>query len=299
MYDNESLPSFVRSRGIRGDIYTLVAYLITGQKDHSYLQSKLNDSKTRIVDILKIEVDKRSTNRSNKTYNSWLKDFKKVRSKFTPLSNLDLNPVLPESTLDGYINLPHQSFIDDGISTRVQKKFEVGFDIATERVTIPIRDKHGNLIGVKGRSTRENEIAKYLSLYPFKKAQELYNFHNARSHILDKNEIIIVEGEKSVMKMWDMKYYHVCASMGADITNVQAEIIQQISPNLKIIIAYDADKTISEIKEVAKSFTRSHNNVYAIYDTDGLLNEKDSPCDQGLKVWETLYKNNNYKIFAN
>ena len=30
-------------------------------------------------------------------------------------------------------------------------------------------------------------------------------------------------------------------------------------------------------------------NVYAIYDKWGLLQDKDSPCDQGRDTWELLY----------
>ena len=42
-------------------------------------------------------------------------------------------------------------FFKDNIDYGTQAKFEVGYDEQTNRITIPIRDEIGTLVGVKGR----------------------------------------------------------------------------------------------------------------------------------------------------
>ena len=42
-------------------------------------------------------------------------------------------------------------FNEDGVSYDTQAEFEIGYDEFTNRITIPIRDDLGNLVGVKAR----------------------------------------------------------------------------------------------------------------------------------------------------
>ncbi|MBM7598254.1 DNA primase [Virgibacillus halotolerans] len=299
VYNDEKLTSAVRSRNIKGDIFTLVAYLMTEETDEEYLNKQLYKTKSKIIDVLGMHEFANRQSVPKNDPNSWLKQIKAKQNKRIILSELDHNPVFPESVLDGFVRHPHIKFLKDGIDVQVQKEFDVGFDISTERVTFPIRNVDGGIVGVKGRRTKKDDDSKYLFLYPFKKAQELFNYHRAVEHVKEQNELLIFEGEKSVMRAYSYDYFNCMSTMGAEITRIQVEMIYRINPNLKVVLMLDKDKEIDDIKKIASVFKERFDKVWGMLDRDDLLNGKDSPVDLGKDTFDRLYTNNIYPIRLN
>lgn len=300
VYLNEHLTSRVRTKSqipIR-TIYDLVGYIKFGKKTAEELRKNTYQSKKYILETLGLKGFNNNHNQDKHDPNAWLKEIKKRKSKRVNLNEIEPNPILPESALDEFVQLPHQMFLEDGIDYHTQVEFEIGFDIRSERITIPVRDSKGNIIGIKGRATKEEdeERYKYLPIYAFHKSKELYNLHRSLPFIREKNEIIMWEAEKSCLKSHQIDYFHTVSQMGSDITKVQAEIVKRISPDIKIILAYDKGFKPYEIKEMAKVFG-DYKNVHAIFDLDNLLDDKDSPVDKGREVWEELYNNHCYPVF--
>ena len=58
----------------------------------------------------------------------------------------------PEETLEPYANKYNLRFIKDGISLDTQQKFGVGYDVESNRITIPERATDGSLVGIMGRA---------------------------------------------------------------------------------------------------------------------------------------------------
>lgn len=281
------------------DIFDLISYFKFGKTTEQGIKRSLNDSKKYILKTLNLKgFNENYKKQVENDPNAWLKEIEKKKKKRIILSEIEPNKILPESTLNNFIMIPHINWIEDGIPYNIQKEFEVGFDLQTERIIFPIRNKDGKIISIKGRATKneDRDGYKYLALYPYKKGIEWFNLHKALPYILDKKEVIIIEGEKSIMKLWHMGYKHCVSQMGSEISKVQAEILRRINPELKIILAYDKDKTVKEIKRYAEVF-KNKEFIYAIYDTKNLLDEKQSPVDKGKNIWDTLYRNHCYKIF--
>ena len=63
----------------------------------------------------------------------------------------------PEETLEPYANKYNLRFIKDGISLDTQQKFGVGYDVESNRITIPERATDGSLVGIMGRANYECE----------------------------------------------------------------------------------------------------------------------------------------------
>ena len=61
--------------------------------------------------------------------------------------------VLPEALLGGWDFTP-KKMLDWGFTEETIRHFDIGFDRAEKRITFPIRDHHGVLVGVSGRSAR-------------------------------------------------------------------------------------------------------------------------------------------------
>lgn len=207
----------------------------------------------------------------------------------------ELMTPLNEKVLKQFKLKPNKKWIDEGITKQSQRLYQIGFDIISERIVIPIRDEIGNLVGIKGRLYNDNHIVddKYIYLYSCPKSKILFGLYNNYNAIKEKNEIIIVEGEKSVLKLNSIGFSNVVATGSKNISSTQIDKLLRL--NVDITIAFDKDVKKKELQNIVKEIKTPLNlaNVYLIDDKLNLLNEKDSPSDDS-ETWEVLY--NNFKI---
>lgn len=205
--------------------------------------------------------------------------------------------LIDEKVLDLYLKYPNIWFYNDGISIKTQEEFELGFSMTDQRITIPIRDELGNLVGVKGRTSSPNYkelgIPKYLYLFSAPKSLLLFGLDKTYSYIKEANEVIVFESEKSVMQAWSMGFKNCISIGGHELSVVQVMKLEKLG--VPIVLAYDKDITVQQIKHEASKFVVKP--IYGIYDTSNLLQDKDSPTDQGKEVWEKLYQQHKYPIY--
>ncbi|MFK3936577.1 DNA primase [Alkalihalobacillus sp. NPDC078783] len=299
--NNEYLSTAVRSRGIQGDIFDLVAYILYEAETKEERLSNLNKSKFWIckefnyyeyIDEFYRVTSNDAPARINKE-TQWLKSFKKKNTQQLK------NEILPVSALSRYDIAPHIKWLEEGLTIETQKRFGVGFDVRSERIIFPIHDSEGNLIGVKGRYVGTNEKTlkdvKYIYLQPCNKSLELFNFHRAYKYIKEKNEIIVVEGGKSTMFLDQWGIRNSVSVEGDQLTYSQIELIKSLGFGVKLVFAWDKDKDVAFIKEQLKPF--KNRQVEIIFDKGNLLTgEKDSPVDRGKEVFRKLYSDYKFKM---
>lgn len=202
----------------------------------------------------------------------------------------ELLPILPENTLLNYLNWNNTVFRADNISYKTQEEFEIGIDVFSHRITIPIRDELGRLVGIKGRrvwDTIDEWNPKYLFLKECVKSKILYGLYKTLPYIKEKGEVIVCEAEKGVMQLWDMGYKNAVAISGHNISDWQVHKLEEL--NVDITIAFDKDVKIDVIIKELDRF-ETHHNLHYIYDKNNLLDEKQSPMDEPKK-WNDLYNN--------
>lgn len=193
----------------------------------------------------------------------------------------------PESVLDYYRPVVNDLFYDDGISYQTQADFEIGYDDERNMITIPIRDELGNLVGVKGRIPDKNvKHDKYTYIIRCPRGKILYNLHKAYPSIKQEGFVIIVESEKGVMQLYDMGFNNVIALGGSILTSAQEKKI--LSLNADIVFALDKDVKFEKVKAMADRFPYWVKKS-AIIDTEDILDEKESPCDNVFK-WDELWE---------
>lgn len=303
----ESLPSNIRSRGVKGDVFSLVSYIVN-KVPANETQDDLKKAKEYIIEVMNYHdiTDGRYKTKSSKSksINGWLKEIKKNRTGVN-LDDVTPNKPIDEKIKNKYIMLPYYDWVLEGISPSTQEEFEVGYDLYSDRVVTMIRDKDGQLIGVKGRYVGNNEELldkkKYLYLHKMNKSVELFNLHRALPHILKHKCVIVWEGYKSVMKCHDVGIYNAVSIEGDDISPVQASLLKGLGIDIEIVIAFDKDKMTNvdmdtgEICEyppaiMAQAEQLTNRNVYAIVDENDLLGDKEAPIDKGRKVFVKLFK---------
>ena len=177
------------------------------------------------------------------------KQFSKDRDAFIKSYASPKKPAyVSEDHLISYRPLRSNTFKrKDNFSDSTLDYFEVagGFtdDYGIRRDIIPLRDAEGTLKAYSLKDTRLNppdNSFKYIITTGFIKDSVLYNLHNAKIYG-NIAPLIVVEGFKSVWRLYDYGIYNVVCTMGSFISPGQVELLK-IYASKGVIIMYDADK---------------------------------------------------------
>jgi len=233
----------------------------------------------------------------------WIKKYKRVLKPIVSLS------VVNDTVLDVFQGIYHQTWIDEGISIKTMEKYGIKYYIKDDKIVIPHYDINSNLVGIRGRALREDDILakkKYMPLivekqqYSHPLALNLYGLNHTQETIKKIKKVIIFEGEKSCLKCEDFygENNFSIAVCGMSISPQQRSMILSLQPK-EIFIGFDkqfkdtnsneAYKFAEKLLKIAMPFT-PYCQVYILWDDANLLDHKDSPCDKGKEILEVLMK---------
>ena len=220
--------------------------------------------------------------------------------------NTPLKPI-SEDILNYYLSYGNVMFEDDGISLNTQKEWEIGYDMHSNSITIPLRDELGTLIALKARrfkytqdtpleKRRFNDVlsdgeSKYFFIEPGAKSQILYGLYKNFNSIKQQGVVYVGESEKFCMQLYDMGYYGVSCG-GSKLSKRQIEMLIRLG--VKIIFCFDKDIDEEKLKTITDRFYNGI-SIYAILDKENILGEKESPSDD-INKWLYLIKNHVYQI---
>lgn len=214
--------------------------------------------------------------------------------------------VWSESELNHFYSIPHISWLREGISELTLAKYQIGFNIEKNQITIPHRDEEGNLVGIRARNLDEIALErgfKYTPVrvgkkeYKYPTGLNLYGYYQNKETIKQTKKIVLFEAEKSVLKV-DSFYgaSNAVALNGTMLSDFQIKMIDKLGVN-EIIIAldkeFDSPKSFEAINYARKIFSifgklKTRYIVSVVWDIHGLLDMKDSPVDKGKEVYEQL-----------
>lgn len=212
----------------------------------------------------------------------------------TEEKEIPLKPI-SENILKYYKPYVNDMFKDDGVDYGTQQEFEIGYDEESDRITIPIRDDLGNLVGVKGRYFyREvpEGINKFTYIEKCARSQILYGLYKTISFIKQSNRVFVVEAEKGVQQLWSAGFNESVSTGGKKISKNQIDKLTRLC--VPIIFVFDKDVEQSELEQIASRFIEEV-EVYALIDKDNILSEKQSPTDD-IQKFKQLLSNNIYKL---
>lgn len=205
-----------------------------------------------------------------------------------------LKPI-PEKILSYFEPYVNDMFCEDGVGYDTQVEFEIGYDEFTNRITIPIRDDLGNLVGVKARyfyrQVPEDE-QKFMYIEKCARSQILYGLYKTINFIKKAQRVFVVEAEKGVQQLYDKGYFEAVATGGSKISKSQIDKLTRLC--VPIIFVFDKDITKEELDDIASRFIDG-TEVYALIDTIGILNEKESPTDD-ISKFEQLFEKCMYRL---
>lgn len=218
----------------------------------------------------------------------------KMMRQFAPVNGVKKNLdhlVLASDCMDQYDANAQVLSIwkDEGITAEAMREFNVRYDWKNERIVYPVRMPNGNIISVAGRTIhedyKERGLRKYTYYQKISQMDTLIGMYENINDIREKCEVVVVEGVKSVLKLWSWGYPAVALST-SHLNEYQTKLLIQIGAD----IVFALDKGIDVRKDKNASKLRQFCRVYVIEDDDGLLCDKDAPVDRGRDAFEKMYK---------
>ena len=221
-----------------------------------------------------------------------LQVFKKVLRCNRTIVNVDDIKILEDRILNDYVPLLHYSWVKEGITERVRKKFGICYSYRYKRIIIPIRHwATGELVATNARTTVDNweefNIKKYILTSGYNKQLNIYGLYENYDAIQKAGYVTVYESEKSVLKRDALCDSTGVALSGHMLSDEQLRVL--IGLNVDIVLAMDNDISIEEVRHMANKFYGIR-NVYYIYDKWGLIPSKSSPADCPNKIFNFLMK---------
>ena len=151
---------------------------------------------------------------------------------------------------------------DIGLINNVNGK---NYDMFSRRITFPLWDKDGNIVGFSARIYRgEKDASKYMNSREskiFKKGETLYNYHNAKDAAKREKKIIVVEGFMDAIRISASGIKNVVALQGTAMTQEQITLLKKL--RVKVILCLDNDNagllaTVNNGEELVKNDIETH-----------------------------------------
>lgn len=137
-------------------------------------------------------------------------------------------------------NYDIKKLLDLGLVNSVNGKT---YDMFTRRITFPLWDKDGNIVGFSARIYRnEKDVSKYMNSREsklFKKGETLYNYHKAKDIAKREKKIIVVEGFMDAIRIFSIGIKNVVALQGTAMTTEQIQLLKKL--RVKVILCLDND----------------------------------------------------------
>jgi len=214
----------------------------------------------------------------------FLKSLKKLKKPSSDVKFLD------KSLLEEFIPSLHTSLRKAGYNDKTKDYFNLRYAMNgffSNRIIIPVYDIDENLITIAGRSTINDDKEKYKFLPDTDKNATLYNINNAMTYVEILREVFLVEGYKSVWRLYQWGYGNVVACMGSKVSDEQKKLL--LSMASKIYVIGDYDSAGIELNKSVKRILGKYCDVEVIdLGLVGGLPVKSSPADITKEQFEIL-----------
>ena len=201
--------------------------------------------------------------------------------------------------LEKYPLIISELFLKDNIDLDSQSYWGIRYDRRTKRIIIPVY-QDDELVGAIGRRNTvlvQHYENKYMPILPYSKSLVLFGYDEYKEKIQQSKKVMLVESEKSVIKMWQMKSKLPTLALGShSISRYQIDRLKLLGAE-KIIIALDKsldyDKGLFPNIEKLKRYGNFKEICYLDVNnvSNSHLKEKECICDKSPEDIMYIFKN--------
>lgn len=229
--------------------------------------------------------------------------YHQLRDNYKKKSREIVLPTFNKGILDVFFKVYPEQWVAEGISRDTMDKYDIRFSLSQNKIIIPHFDVNGNLVGIRGRALDEWEIenlGKYMPVqieqkwYAHKLSLNLYGLNYTKENIRTTGTVFIFESEKSVLKFEDFNQLNCAVAVcGSTLNKFQINLLMKECHPKNFVICFDKEEKKGETKyfdklyKICKKYSL-YGNFSFIYDTEELLEMKDSPVDKGEEIFNKL-----------
>ena len=215
-----------------------------------------------------------------------------------------------KSILSLFDHLYPQEWLDYGISADILDKFGIGWYARQACISIPVVF-NDQLVGVRGRYTREQDVAKGKyrpictldgTVLKFPSSACLYGYDQNKDAIEKSRQVVLFESEKSVLKAPSFGIANALAVFGSNISKQHIQLLLELGVN-DVVLCMDSDYKqvgddefkffVVKMKKLAVKL-KPYFSVSIVYNNQGYdmykCNMMDIPYEQAMKLWESRVK---------
>ena len=215
-----------------------------------------------------------------------------------------------KSILSLFDHLYPQEWLDYGISADILDKFGIGWYARQACISIPVVF-NGQLVGVRGRYTREQDVAKGKyrpictldgTVLKFPSSACLYGYDQNKAAIEKSRQVVLFESEKSVLKAPSFGIDNSLAVFGSNISKQHIQLLLELGVN-DVVLCMDSDYKqvgddefkffVVKMKKLAAKL-KPYFSVSIVYNNQGYdmykCNMMDIPYEQAMELWESRVK---------
>ena len=260
-----------------------------------------NQAVSYICSVLHLQVDQIEENEQ-------LDNWAELR-RFLPNAEPEPDKLLTydKSVLSLFDHLYPQEWLDYGISADILDKFGIGWYARQACISIPVVF-NGQLVGVRGRYTREQDVAKGKyrpictldgTILKFPSSACLYGYDQNKAAIEKSRQVVLFESEKSVLKAPSYNLYNSLAVFGSNISKQHIQLLLELGVN-DVVLCMDSDYKqvgddefkffVVKMKKLAAKL-KPYFSISIVYNNQGYdmykCNMMDIPYKQAMKLWES------------
>ena len=194
-----------------------------------------------------------------------------------------------QEVLDSIEQFNHPYLLKEGYKPETLEHFDIGYcryGKLINRITFPIDSPSGETIAISGRLPNASELGlpKYKILEGTKKSYTLYNISRIDP---DDRYVIVVEGFKSVLSLYEWGFKSVVAVMGSSLSVEQRNLL--LGLGRKIICIGDNDDAGQRLNQAIYNQCFRYAQVVKLDLGEITDIPKASPCENDLD-WDGMYE---------
>ena len=208
--------------------------------------------------------------------------------------------------LSAFDHLYPTDWLGYGITRDSMDKFGIGWYGRQACISIPVM-MDGQLVGVRGRYTRPQDIAKGKyrpiamldgNVLKFSTGLAIYGYDQNKTAIEKSRQVLLFESEKSVLKAPLYGINNALAVFGSNISKRHIEILWELGVN-DVVLCMDSDYRqvgdddfqffVAKMRKLAGKL-KPYFGVSIIYNNQGYDGYKFSPMDFTYNQFMTLYE---------